>query len=429
MAKPFPYLLYSALSRKSERHHVDQLDRLVASGAVTQAAYDQRLVRNQPKRPKGELIWLHAATPYALRPAMELFHRICEDRPDLSGLITIAPDMTPPAGAEDESLYFSRLPEDDSTTIRRFLARWTPDSLVWVGGRFRPNLLRITRDCTIPAIAIDAPNSAASLDIPLSIPGLRKHVLGCFDHVFAATADATLPWRRAGIPDAKIDALGHLEEGGRAPGLDEETLARRMAEIGTRPSWFAAQLERSEVGEIIRAHKRALRRAHRLLLTVSLSNHAVTDSVLTQFQNAGMTAVALDQSTPIPESAQVVIVPQADGNGLWHRISPISFMGRSFGPFGGIDPYPATAMGSAILHGKNVSDYTTAYARLAAAKAARSVHDGYELGEEVGRLMSPDQAALMAGAAWEVASTGTEVTDRVANLVQDFLDLRERTEA
>jgi 3-deoxy-D-manno-octulosonic-acid transferase len=86
-------------------------------------------------------------------------------------------------------------------------------------------------------------------------------------------------------------------------------------------------------------------------------------------------------------------------------------------------------MGSAILHGPYVSHFKAAYDTLSTGKAARKVRDGYALGEEVERLLSPDQAALMAQAAWDVASSGAEVTDRVADLVQDFLDLRERISA
>lgn len=429
MARPFPYLLYSGLSRKSDRHRADRLDRLVQNGALSHAARDQRLAQNLPDRPKGEVLWLHAATGFALRPTMELLCRIGDDRPDMFGLITLSPDVQPPAGAALDSGHFTLLPEDDSTIVRRFLDHWSPDSLVWIGGKFRPNLLRETHERHIPTLAIEAPHSPTTLDLTSPVPGLRRHVLGGFDHVITASSEAAYPWRRAGLGTEQIEILGYLEEGGIAPSVDEDELTRRMVEIGTRPTWFAARLDRSEISEVIRAHKRALRRAHRLLLVLSLSDPSTQDSVLAQMETAGLAATILNPDSPISESDQVVILPTAPHQGeegLWHRIAPISFMGSSLGPFGGIDPYPAAAMGSAILHGRHVSDFTTAYARLTAGNAVRAVTDGFELGEEVGRLMSPDQAALMAGAAWEVASTGAEVTDRVANLVQDFLDLRER---
>lgn len=432
MARPVSFLLHKSLTRRSERHHLDHLDRLVRAGDVSEQARNERLAQGLPKRPKGELLWLHAATTFALRPAMELFCRIRDDRPDLNGLLTLGTGLRGPQDTFLEGGIFAALPEDESNIVRRFLTHWDPDGLIWIGGRYRPTLLQAVQDRGVPALSIDAPKSPATLDPQSPIPGLRRAVLSCFDHVVTASPEATLPWRRAGLGSDQVEALGFLEEGGIAPVIDEDELAERMSEVRTRPVWFAARITMPEVSEIIRAQKRALRRAHRLLLAMSLSDPKDVQLVLAQLATAGISAIALDDETEITESTQAVVLsptePDRNMDGLWHRIASISFLGRSLPPFGGIDPYPAAAMGSAILHGPNVGNFATAYGRLRANKAACEVRDGYALGEEVGRLLSPDQAALMAGAAWETASTGAEVTDRVAALVQDFLDLRERLE-
>ena len=92
---------------------------------------------------------------------------------------------------------------------------------------------------------------------------------------------------------------------------------------------------------------------------------------------------------------------------------------------GGRDPFEPAALGSAILYGPNVSRYLPAYSRLASAGAARIVRDAETLAGAITRLSAPDQAALMAHAAWEVSSDGAEATDRLMNLVQDVLDLKE----
>ncbi|SFJ52768.1 3-deoxy-D-manno-octulosonic acid transferase [Celeribacter neptunius] len=433
MARPFPFLLYSGLTRRSARRHLDRLDRLVTAGEVTEEMRNARLAQGLPKRPKGPLLWLHAATAFALRPASELFCRIRDDRPDLNGLITLGHGVELPPGLSLDGGLLAATPEDDPNIVRRFLTHWDPDELIWIGGRFRPTLLRAVEERGLPAISIDAPKSPATLDTHIPVPGLRSAVLNCFDHAITAWEETTMMWYRAGFGSDQVEKLGFLEEGGIAPSLDEEELSRRLEELKTRPVWFATRIATAEVGDVIRAHKRALRRAHRLLLAVSLSDNAPLESVRAQFEGAGIDVMVLGQDSPISESVQAVLLPPSGNersqDGLWHRIAPISFLGRSIAPFGGVDPYPAAAMGSAILHGPHVESYATAYARLTSGKAAQDVRDGYELGDEVRRLMAPDQAALMASSAWEISSTGAEVTDRVADLVQDFLDLRERLDA
>ena len=51
------------------------------------------------------------------------------------------------------------------------------------------------------------------------------------------------------------------------------------------------------------------------------------------------------------------------------------------------------------------------------------VRDADTLSATIGQVIAPDQAAAMAHAAWDVASQGAEVTDRILDLVQDTLDI------
>jgi 3-deoxy-D-manno-octulosonic-acid transferase len=88
----------------------------------------------------------------------------------------------------------------------------------------------------------------------------------------------------------------------------------------------------------------------------------------------------------------------------------------------GRDPNEPAAHGSAILHGPHVARFADRYARYADAGAARTVRDAATLFAEVQSLMPPDQSALMAQAAWDVASRGAEVTDRIIDMLLDRLD-------
>ena len=92
---------------------------------------------------------------------------------------------------------------------------------------------------------------------------------------------------------------------------------------------------------------------------------------------------------------------------------------------GGRDPFEPAALGSAILYGPNVSLHLSSYTRLANVGAARIVKDAESLAAALNQLIAPDRAAAMAHAAWELMSTGAEVTDHLVDLVLDTLDLAE----
>ena len=63
-----------------------------------------------------------------------------------------------------------------------------------------------------------------------------------------------------------------------------------------------------------------------------------------------------------------------------------------------------------------------AYTRFAEAGAARIVRDEATLAAALARLIAADHSAVMAHAAWDVASAGAQVTDQIVDLVQDTLD-------
>ncbi|MCA0041941.1 3-deoxy-D-manno-octulosonic acid transferase [Celeribacter litoreus] len=433
MTPTLPFILYAGLVERSEHRRVSHLDFLVESGQISQRDRDARLAVNLPERPSGELLWIHAETTHAARSAFELFAHIRDERPDLAGIVTICPSAEPPAALHPHVCQILPVPEDTRQSVQRFLTHWDPDALIWIGGGYRPALLRRAKERKIPTLSIEAPDTSTDLFAPHRIPGLLAATMRCFDRAVTAKGETLPLWRRAGLAKDQVDFLGYIEESGIAPVLDDDELEYRLTQIGTRPVWFAAQIAANEMRDVIYAHKRALRRAHRLLLAISLAETGMRKALHDQLSAAGLVAIDLLEAPSIHEAAQVVLLPGdddlGDADALWHRIASTSFLGKSLAHLGGTNPSAAAAMGSAILHGPHVDNFSNFYARLAHGGATCQVGNGTQLAEEVDRLLAPDHAALMANAAWEVTSSGAEVTERVVALAHDMLDLSDRNRA
>lgn len=424
MARPLALIAYAAFASRSDASVIQTLDQLVEAHHITRDVADQRLAQNAPPRPKGRLVWINAGTARAVPACLELFRRLRHDEPDLCAILTTTFATFPPDECP-EGLHMMHAPDDRLSIVRRFLAHWDPDCLIWVGGAFRPTLIEQSHMNGVPTMSIDAPDSPQTLAIPQKIPGLKTATMSLFEHVFSASAGQSIAWHRAGLNGDNIEVLGYLEEGATAPAFDEIELDALSSEIGTRPVWYAATIAAGEISDVIRAHKAALRRAHRLLLIVSTSDPDMVPLIETHCADQDLKTVTRDSRAAISEAIQVVIVTAGDEDGLWYRLAPVSFLGQSIINGGGSDPYPAAIFGSAIIHGPNIAHFKSGYTRFRAAKATRLVKCGTTLGDAVNELLAPDSAALMASAAWDVCSTGAEMTDRVAAMIQDILDLRE----
>lgn len=127
--------------------------------------------------------------------------------------------------------------------------------------------------------------------------------------------------------------------------------------------------------------------------------------------------------------SQFALLPQGEveakdrvlNMGLWYRLAPVSFVGGSLTDRGGHNPYEPAALGSAIIHGPHVRNFRDIYERLNAFGGALCVKDAPELTKAVTDLIRPDHRAPMAYAAWEISSSGADVTDKALALILDHL--------
>jgi 3-deoxy-D-manno-octulosonic-acid transferase len=375
----------------------------------------------RPDRGEGPLVWFHAGARPPDRAILDLAGRLQRLETPVSSLITISPAT--PIDAADVPVV--ELAADRVGRVREFLDLWRPDAGVWTTCELRPGLIGEAEARGIPLSMIDAGGLRPDLT------GWRwrlrnvRGLLAAFDPIFAGDQATAEDLRRIGADPARVTVTGRLEEAAPPPPADDEDLAEFAARVASRPVWLAARImPDEETAAVIEAHRRGLQRAHRLLLILVPDDPADAPDLAARLRDDGWNVTLRSEGGAPATDCQIYLVDTADEPGLWYRLAPICFLGRSLAPGGGISPAAAAALGSAILHGPNVRDHAPAYARLTAANASRRVATAEELAGALEDSVSPDVAAAMAQAAWDVASCGAEVTDRVVTMLTETLEAR-----
>ena len=372
-------------------------------------------------RPEGEVAWF-AVGPGA-RPGaiVELARRFLEWRPGSAALVTAPDDAPVPA-----PLLSDRMPEDTPRDLKRFLDHWRPDVAILAGDVDRPTAIVEAHSRGMPVCLLDAripQGSARKLRwAPMAAASLFQRVW----HILTPTEAEAEMFRRLRAPPDRVEALGRLEEGRAALPCnrsDHSALARLLA---ARPVWLATNVHTDEVEEVLAANDRARRLAHRLLLILSPAEAALGAPLRGTLEEQGLkTALRSDGEEPDPD-VQVYVADVPGEDGLWYRLAPVTFLGGSLGRSGtGHDPHEPAALGSAIITGRQTGQHRETFARFLAAGAARTVGSGEALGDAVTDLLSPDRAAEMARRAWEITSSGANVTDRALEVIMTALDERE----
>ncbi len=375
--------------------------------------------RDLPLRPPNhgepsQTVWVHAAPSASETAVVALLRRLRAER----GEIQIVCTSDDAAALQFEDAAAVRRPLEAGSQIRRFLDNWQPDLALWLGEPVWPALAHEMNRRGIPSILADVTSTRSG---PFGTG--PEHVVDLFSHVLARTVTDAEILRRSSRRPAHIEASAALREGPSPEPCDVRELDVLNVANAGRPVWLAMAVAADEIGDVIAAHRRAMRLSHRLLLVLAPSQEVDPVGLAADLVRQGWQVERRALRDAPVAGTQIFIADLDDEEALWFRFAPITFLGGSLHPpGGGQDPAAPTALGSAVIFGAHVGRHKAAYRRLTDAGAAVRIDDASDLGDAVADLQSPERAAHIANAAWRVASEGAEVTDRILALVGEILD-------
>ncbi len=375
-------------------------------------------------RPEGEVLWVHVGKPHHLRAINDFCHRLLQSRPGLSVLLTVPP------GTETDSwgdcdMPIAHLPSEQSGAARAFLDHWRPDMGLWVGGGLMPNLITRAAERDIPLILLEAENDIHAAAAGKWLPDINRYTFDCFQTIHVTSEQTARQIRRLGVRSEKVLLFPPLRINPTLRPWPEDELIEMTDTLAGRPVWVAAWVEAREFISVLSAHRQALRSLPRLALILHVADRAEAAPLHNRLETMDLRCANWENGDMIEDTTQVILSAEPEDLGLWHRVSPVTFMGGSLERgMGGNDPITATALGSAVIHGPFVQRHQDLYAQLDGADAARVVNNAAELGDTVVELLAPDQAADMAFAGWQLVTEGAPQVDTLIDLVQEHLDQR-----
>lgn len=415
--------LYLALTARGAGHGRKVLRRRLAQGREDPERIGEREGIPSLPRPDGRLIWFHAASVGESLSLLEVIRRLGEHDKALNFLITTGT-------VSSAGILAARLPDrcqhqfvplDIRPFVQRFLDHWRPDLAVWTESEFWPSLILATQARGTPLVLVNARMSERSARRWRWLPGAARRILAAFRAVQAQDDVTAAALRRLGVAPDRLAVTGTLKEGMPPLPCNEVERVRLSRKIGDRPVWAAASTHPGEEEIVAEAHAKASQSVLRLMVILAPRHPERGNEIAATLRARGFNVAQRSAGQdPQPETA-VYLADTLGELGLWYRLAPVSFVGGSLVDRGGHNPFEPAALGSAIIHGPHVRNFADIYARLDAAGAARQVRDATTLITAVTDLSRPDRRAPMAYAAWELSSSGADVTDKALALILDHL--------
>lgn len=402
------------------------LGRRRARGKEDPARFPERRGHASVERPAGPLVWLHAASVGESLSMLPLVRHLRESRPGMTVLVTTGTVTSArllaerlPAGAIHQYVPVDRLP-----FVRRFLAHWRPDLVLWAESEFWPNMITEIGRRGVPMVLLNGRVSDKSYKSWQRFQGLITPLLGHFTLCLGQTAEDAGRLQALGAPACAC--LGNLKFAAAALPVDDEALSRLQDAVGNRPVWLAASTHAGEEMIAAQVHE-ALADKHPGLLTVVVPRHAHRgDEIRAELEAEGY-RVAQRTRGEWPDSATAVYIADTMGElGLFYRLAPIVFIGKSLGGQGGQNPLEAARLGCAVVMGPHMDNFTEITRRMVQGGAALQVGSEGELRLVIDRLLSDGaERAELGSRGHDFATQETIVLERVLERLAPMLDAAE----
>ncbi len=397
------------------------LRRRMNDGKEDRARFPERQGIASRPRPEGRVVWLHAASVGEAVSVLPVLERI-QARANTTALITTGTVSSAElmAGRLPAGAIHQYVPVDRVAWVRRFLDHWKPDLALWLESEFWPNMLTETAARGVPVLLLNGRISPRSFGRWQGNPRLAKHIMSAFQLCMGQTEADAERLRRLGAQ--RVAAPGNLKFAAPPLPVDDAELARLAQLFDGRPRWLAASTHPGE--EIIagRVH-RALKARFPGLLTIVVPRHPTRGkSIASELKALGLAVVRRAAGEPVAASTDILVADTIGEVGLFIRLAPLVFMGKSLTVRGGQNPLEPARLEASILYGPLMDNFDQVAARMEVAKAAHLVADEIALTEAIARRLGDPALLKDEGArASAFASTEAGVLDRVMALIEPFL--------
>jgi 3-deoxy-D-manno-octulosonic-acid transferase len=405
------------------------LRRRALAGKEIPSRLGERRGHDQAPRPRGKLIWLHAASVGETISILPVIERLLRLRPDVTilvttGTVTSATLLQQRAAAFAPGRIVHRfVPLDVPRWTRRFLGHWRPDVAGFVESEIWPNLLRHTHRSGARLMLINGRMSDPSFRRWRHLPGTAARLMRLFDTIQAQSPADAARFTQLGARD--VTAPGNLKFATPELPVDPVALDRLRHRLAGRPVWLAASTHPGEEQIAARIH-RALALRHPKLLTIIVPRHPERGPAIAAELEAEPDPIPLTRRSRgqnPPSTAGIWLADTLGELGLLYRAAPIAFVGRSLTTGGGQNPIEPARLGCAVCVGPLTTNFIEPVRTLREAGALEIAANAEALQTLIDALLSdPLRVAAMA-AAGQTATTGfSDLPDRVATDLLALLD-------
>ncbi len=280
-------------------------------------------------------------------------------------------------------VYF---PIDTNYLSNKFIKYWKPQVALFIDSEIWPNMFNNLNINKIPIILLNGRITGKSFRRWMKFPNFAKKNFGKISLAMPQNNETSKYLKKLGVKKIKISGnLKYFVH--QKKSLDKNTKKK----FKNRLIFCAASTHYNEELFIGKMHKE-LRLKNKNLLTILIPRHANRSSAIAnELKNIGLKIITRSSNEQISKSTDIYIVDTYGETSKFYELSNITFLGGSLVPHGGQNPLEPARMGSYILHGPNIQNFTEIYNMLSKLNISSKINSIFNMKKIVNKKIKYEQ--------------------------------------
>ena len=340
--------------------------------------YSERKGFSSNKKPKGKIVWVHAASVGEALSSLPLIDKLKELSPKISILITTSTKTSKEIIVKKkiDDLIHQYVPWDNEKFCTNFLNFWQPDLAIFLESEIWPNLLNETNKKNIPLCLVNARITDNTFKKWLKFPKTIKYLLSFFSIIIAQDELSKIKLQKLGAKN--IFVYGNLKNDSKKLLYDIEDFRKYDEFLKEKSLLVAASTHEGEEVEIINKFKSLLIELPNLFLVVAPRHPDRRSNLVKIIKKSGFTDkdfILRSSNDYLDQNIKIFLLDSIGELGYFYKKSNAVIMGGAFGYFGGHNPIEPALFENAIFSGPNFYNFKDEYNQLLKNDGAKIIYD------------------------------------------------------
>lgn len=346
------------------------------------------------KRPRGEIVWIHAASIGESNSALPLINFLLDKNPHIhilftSGTVTSAAEIA--KKATNPRVIHQFIPVDKLSSTRRFIKYWQPNYGVFIESEIWPNLIYQAHKSGCQLALVNGRVSQSSYQRWQLLHKIGFNIFQYFNVIIAQSRNDLKRFAKLGIK--QVFYYGNIKSITPILKTDQSKLEQIRTMIGHRTTWLASNIHSQEQQIILKTHQN-LKNIFPDLLTIIVPRHPTKVTEIVTLTEPNKIAVR-SQNQLIHKETEIYLADTLGEMGIFYQLSAVSLIGGSLvDKIGGHNPFEAISCNSMVLTGRFVANNQEIYQELLTNNSCIMIEDNQKIAEKVATLLQDSAKRL-----------------------------------